>query len=152
MSNRLKLIITEIISATFIFLFIYTATSKLIDRGSFAYVLNRSPLLEKFSNFISWTVPSVEIVIAGLLIIPKFRRLGLLLSSSLMILFTLYITYMLTVTSELPCSCGGVLNKLNWHEHLAFNICFTGLALMGWRFSKLNKDFIAINRISRTPV
>ena len=152
MSNRLKLIFSEIISATFIFLFVYTAVLKMIDRESFAYVLSRSSLLGKFSSFVSWTIPSVEIVISLLLIIPNFRRLGLLFSTLLMSLFTLYIAYMLMFTSHLPCSCGGVLNNLGWKEHLLFNICFTGFAFIGWRFSKTNKDFIAINRISRTPV
>jgi hypothetical protein len=74
MSNRLKLNISEIISATF-FLFVYTAVSKMIDRELLANVLNRSPL-----------------------------------------------------------------------------VFLTGLAFIGWKFSKINKDFIAINRISRTPV
>src|SRR5688572_25545563 len=152
MSNRLKFIFTEIISATFIFIFVYTAVSKIISHDSFAYVLRRSPLLGEFSNFVSWVIPAMEIMISLLFIIPKFRRTGLSLSASLMSLFTLYIGYMLLFTPELPCSCGGVMNSLGWQEHLVFNICLTGLAFIGWRFSKTNKDFIAINRISRTPV
>jgi hypothetical protein len=97
-------------------------------------------------------IPSVEIGISLLLVIPNLRKPGLLFSASLMSLFTLYIAYMLLFTPELPCSCGGILNSLGWKEHLIFNLCFTTLAFMGWRFSKMNKDFIAINRISRTPV
>jgi hypothetical protein len=59
---------------------------------------------------------------------------------------------MLLFTPKLPCSCGGVLKNLSWKEHLMFNFCFTAIAFIGWRFSKKNKDFIAINRLSRTPV
>ena len=152
MSNRLKFIFCEIISATFIFLFVYTAVSKIIFRESFAYVLSRSPLVGELSNFISWMIPSAEISISCLLLIPNFRRLGFLFAALLMTLFTLYIAYMLLFTPELPCSCGGVLKNLDWPEHLLFNICFAVVAFIGWRFSKANKDFIAINRISRTPV
>jgi len=152
MSNRLKIIFSEIISAILIFLFVYTAVLKIIDRESFAYVLSRSPLIGEFSNFVSWTIPSAAILISGSLLIPNFRRTGLLFSTLLMSLFTFYMTYMLSFTPELPCSCGGILKNLNWQEHLLFNICFTVFAFIGWRFSKVNKDFIAINRISRTPV
>jgi len=152
MSNRLKLIISEIIYPIFIFLFVYTAVSKIIDHDSFVAVLSKSPLLGEFNNFISWTIPLVEIAISLLLFIPNFRRIGLLLSALLMSLFTLYIAYMLLFTPALPCSCGGVLKNLGWKEHLVFNSCFTVLAFISWRFSKTNKDFIAINRISRTPV
>ena len=152
MSNRLKLIFSEIISATFIFLYVYTAVSKIISHDSFESVLSRSPLLSKFSSFVSWMIPSVEIGISLLLVIPNLRKPGLLFSASLMSLFTLYIAYMLLFTPELPCSCGGVLNSLGWKEHLVFNIFLTALAFIGWTFSKTNKDFIAINRISRTPV
>lgn len=152
MSNRLKLIFSEIISALFIFLFVYTAVSKIIFRGSFAYVLSRSPLIGELSDFVSWAIPIVEIGISLLLIFPNFRRLGLLFAALLMSLFTLYIAYMLIFTPELPCSCGGVLKNLDWPEHLLFNICFTVIAFVGRGFSKINKDFIAINRISRTPV
>jgi hypothetical protein len=152
MPNQLKLIVSEIVSTIFIFLFIYTAVSKIISHDSFAAVLDRSPLLGEFSNFISWMIPLTEIFVSLLLIVPNLRRVGLLFSATLMSLFTLYIAYLLLFASGLPCSCGGVLNSLGWKEHLVFNICFTVLAFIGWRSSKKNKDFIAINRISRTPV
>ncbi|HZH70563.1 MAG TPA: MauE/DoxX family redox-associated membrane protein [Flavobacteriaceae bacterium] len=31
----------------------------------------------------------------------------------------------------MPCSCGGVLEQLGWTEHLAFNIGFMGLGVVG---------------------
>jgi len=46
----------------------------------------------------------------------------------------------------------GVMKNLDTKKQLEFNFCFTVLAFIDRRFSKLNKDFIAINRISRTPV
>src|SRR5690606_12191987 len=31
----------------------------------------------------------------------------------------------------IPCSCGGVLEKMGWTEHLVFNISFIVLAFVG---------------------
>jgi hypothetical protein len=47
---------------------------------------------------------------------------------SLMVMFTTYIICILTLSLYIPCSCGGVLEKLGWKEHLVFNIAFIILA------------------------
>ena len=31
---------------------------------------------------------------------------------------------------DIPCSCGGVLEKMSWNEHLIFNIAFVVLGLV----------------------
>jgi hypothetical protein len=80
------------------------------------------------------------------------RKYGLVTSTILMAIFTIYISYMLLFTSNLPCSCGGVLKQLNWSQHLVFNVIFLLLSIMALWLSNNNKIFIAINRNSRTPV
>jgi hypothetical protein len=35
--------------------------------------------------------------------------------------FTTYIILILNFSSFIPCSCGGILEKLGWTEHLIFN-------------------------------
>ena len=149
---KTKSLIAEIISALFILLFVYAAVSKLIDHQGFLHAIQDSPLLEPFTGVISWLVPLAEITISILLFTPKFRSIGLLCSMLLMGLFTLYISYMLLFIPHLPCSCGGALSGLTWTQHLAFNITFTILGLLGWIILKSNKDVIAINRTSRIPV
>ena len=38
--------------------------------------------------------------------------------------FTVYIYLILNYSDFVPCSCGGILEKLGWTEHLIFNgIC-----------------------------
>jgi hypothetical protein len=44
-------------------------------------------------------------------------------------MFTFYIVIILNFSSFIPCSCGGILEKLGWREHLIFNIFFLFLAL-----------------------
>jgi hypothetical protein len=142
----------EIAAGLLMILFLYTAISKLLMLDAFRSVLSRSPLLGDISNLIAWFIPLTEIAIAILLFIPSSRKLAFLFSTVLLTIFSLYITYMLIFSRDLPCSCGGVLNGLGWKPHLVFNCCFIAIALAGWRLAKPHKDFIAINRLSRTPV
>jgi hypothetical protein len=147
MTDKLKSLLSEIIPALLIFLFVYAAISKLANHNQFIYVLSKSPLIGQFTALISWIVPVVELLISLLLFRPGWRRFGLSMSMLLMSAFTLYIGYMLLFTPQLPCSCGGIIQQLSWREHLLFNILFTVLAYMGFRFTKQSKVFIAINRL-----
>lgn len=120
--------IIEIIAAVFILLFVYTATSKLLSHQTFLINLKKSPLIGFASSFLGWTIPVTEIIIAVLLFVPRYRRTGLLFSFGLMTVFTLYIAYMLMTSSHLPCSCGGVISKLTWQQHLWLNVFLTLIA------------------------
>lgn len=139
MSRKL---IAEIIGGLFILLFLYTALSKLSEISVFRLILRSSPLIAGYANIISIFIPASEILISVLLFIPGTRRWGLYASFVLMLVFTLYLSYMITFTPELPCSCGGAISKMSWKQHLLFNIAFTLLALAGiW----LNRERQRIN-------
>jgi len=87
-----------------------------------------SPLLKDYMEIVALLIPAVEIVIAGMLLYHRTRRLGLYASFMLMLLFTAYIIIILNYASYVPCSCGGIINKLGWEGHLWFNSLFTVLA------------------------
>lgn len=124
-------IIVEIISALLILLFVYTATSKLLEIEKFQATLSKSPLIGPNAVFVSWLLPITELVVAFLLFIPKSKSYGLYASAGLMTVFTVYLGYMLASASKLPCSCGGVLKNMTWTQHLLFNIFFTLLSVWG---------------------
>jgi len=147
-----KTIAIDIISALFILLFVYTATSKLFEHQSFRAVLSLSPLIGSKAETLSWILPMLELFTAALLFIPSYRKYGFVSSFILMLLFTIYVAYMILFAANLPCSCGGVISAMTWSQHLVFNIFFTALAFISWRYSIRNKLFIAIDRKSRTPV
>jgi hypothetical protein len=123
--------IVEIICALYIILFIYTGLNKMIDIDKFKFEMGRSPFIQNMAGFIVYMLPAGEMLLALLLIIKRTRLLGLYLSFALMALFTGYIWLMLNYAHDLPCSCGGIISKLSWHEHLVFNSVFTGLAMIG---------------------
>ena len=131
LSVRTQSVIIEFISMLYIMMFVYAAASKLLDFKNFQVQLGQSPLLSAFAGMISWVVPIAELFIALLLIFPKYRLVGLFSAFSLMALFTTYITIILNFSTFIPCSCGGILEKMGWTEHLIFNIVFVVLAFIG---------------------
>lgn len=133
MSRKL---VAEIIGGLFILLFLYTALSKLSEIALFRLVLRSSPLISDYANLVSILIPVSEILVSLLLFIPGTRRRGLYAAFLLMLIFTLYLAYMLSFTEQLPCSCGGVISRLSWKQHLVFNIAFTLLAIAGIRLSR----------------
>ena len=146
MPARFNHTIPSVIAALFIFLFLYTALNKFTGHERFESVLHSSPLLKNASVILSWLIPITELVITLLLFIPASRQTGLFYSFLLMSLFTAYIAYMVSTSSQLPCSCGGILQQLSWQQHLVLNIVLTLLAGAGYKLEKTNKRFIAINR------
>jgi uncharacterized membrane protein YphA (DoxX/SURF4 family) len=111
-------------------LFVYAATSKLLDYQNFTIQLGQSPLLSPFAGILAWAVPGLELVISLFLLLPKYRLAALFASFSLMAMFTAYIYIILNYSAFIPCSCGGVLEKMTWDQHLLFNIAFIILAAL----------------------
>ncbi len=121
----------EIICFMFVVLFTYAAANKLVDYQKFSVQIGLSPLLTGFQDFIPWMVISIELLVSALLLFPRYRLYALFASFSLMTMFTAYIGAILKFSSFVPCSCGGVLEKLGWTEHLIFNSVFVFLGLTG---------------------
>lgn len=130
-SAAIKKGILEVICLLYILLFVYAAVSKILDFENFQVQLGQSPLLSAFAGWVSWGVPVVELLICTLIIIPKFRLIGLLATYSLMVMFTAYIFIVLHYSDFVPCSCGGILEKMSWTQHLVFNTVFVILAAAG---------------------
>lgn len=128
-SQRHKYIFVEVVCFLYILLFVYAAGSKFLDFQNFQTQLGQSPLLSAFAVYVSFGVLLLEIVISILLGIPKLRLPALSLAVGLMTMFTAYIIIILNYSSFIPCSCGGILEKLGWHEHLVFNCVFILLGI-----------------------
>lgn len=127
--KTIKLI--DVIVFLFVLLFIYAAASKLMEFDAFEAQLGKSPLILEYSKWLVYLVPSIEILISIALLVPTLQLPALYASFSLMFLFSAYIAFMLIFSPYIPCSCGGILSKMGWTEHLIFNIAFTLLAVLG---------------------
>lgn len=129
-SCKTRNIIIEAITYLYIILFVYAGVSKLIEFQNFQAQLGQSPLLSAFAVPVSYAVIITEFAIALGLSIRTLRLASLYASFCLMVLFTAYIIIILNYSSYVPCSCGGILEKMGWTEHLIFNICFALLAFI----------------------
>ncbi|MCK7559346.1 hypothetical protein MKQ70_32025 [Chitinophaga sedimenti] len=105
---------------------------KLADHTRFANTIAYQKNIATFSEIIAWAIPLIELAIALLLFIPRFRRVGLLAGGALMSFFTIYVGVSLLSGEELPCSCGGVISQMNWTEHFFFNLFFSVSAILSW--------------------
>ena len=131
MKSKTKSILIETISLLLVVLFVYAAASKLMDFSNFQRQLGESPIIRGYANIVAWGIPTLEIIIAFLLVIPKFRLLGLYTSLLLLVMFTAYLFIILNFSDDIPCSCGGILNKMGWKAHIYFNLVFIAITAIG---------------------
>jgi hypothetical protein len=126
--------IVEIISNLLVLLFMYAAVSKLLDYQTFKVQLSKSPFITQFAGITAWALPIGEILVAVALTFKATRLVGLYASLFLMTMFTAYIYAMLNYSYYIPCSCGGVLSKMTWGQHLWFNLFFVAISIIGILF------------------
>ncbi len=114
----------------YILLFFYASISKVLDFENFQIQIGQSPLLSALTGIISYSVIIIEIVVAIFLSFRQTRLFALYISLFLMSAFTAYIIIILNYSPFIPCSCGGVLEKMTWTEHLIFNVIAMIMAII----------------------
>jgi len=125
-------IIIEIISSLLILLFLYASVSKWLAFKVFIGEMNNQPLPNWMTPYLVWGIPVIEVIIAIGLIFERTRIPALYASLVLMSAFTIYtIVILLHTFKYIPCSCGGVIRKLTWPQHLFFNLFFVGISILG---------------------
>lgn len=127
-----KKIIIEVISSLLILLFLYASVSKWLAFKSFIGDMNNQPFPNWMTPWLVWSIPSIEVLIVVLLIFERSRLPGLYASLGLMLAFTIYtVAVLLHAFAYIPCSCGGVIKKLTWSQHLVLNLFFVGISIAG---------------------
>lgn len=137
LNRKIYRYIPNVVAVLYILLFVYSATSKFLDFENFQVQLGQSPIITAYADWVSWGIPILELFIALLLVVPKYMVLALYASFSLMTMFTTYIIIILNFSDFIPCSCGGVLEKLSWTDHIFFNLVFIAIAVMGIQFTEM---------------
>jgi putative oxidoreductase len=132
-----KTMVVDLISCLYICLFLYTGLFKLVNNADFRTTLLHHHLLWRYAGLISIVIPTVELLIASALLLPFYtqatllRKWGLRTGTALMAVFSIYVAGMLIFSRhDLPCSCGGIIQQMNWHQHLYFNIAVTALGIL----------------------
>ena len=102
-----------------------------MEINTFKEQMASSPLLESVAGFMAWALPIGEILLSIVLFIPAWRVKGLYISGILMTLFTIYVIVILSMDSQLSCSCGGIIEDLSPRQHLLFNSACILLSVLG---------------------
>ena len=125
-------ILLEVIVSLLVLLFLYASISKLLDFRTFIKEMNNQPLPNSWTPFLVWFIPCCEITLSLALIFERTRLSGFYGSLVLMGGFSGYtIIILLHAFSYIPCSCGGIIKRLTWRQHLVLNLFFTGLSIVG---------------------
>lgn len=141
LSKRAKEVVAFIITSICIFLFLTAGYSKFIEHEKFEFGLANVALIGSSAKIISWAVPSIEITISLLLIIPKTNIAGLYAFTGTMVVFTIYILSMFLWAKELPCNCSLIIKNLSWAGHVWFNLIIIGLSILAIKINKSNLKF-----------
>jgi hypothetical protein len=111
--------------------FLYAAIMKGMDFAVFVTDMKKSPLLEPYNTVIlAVIVLSVEVTTAVLLTFKKTEGFALYLSFFIMLIFSLYLSVLYFNYENAPCSCGGILGRMSYPIHIAFNFSLTVLSLL----------------------
>jgi len=146
-SSRMKKpVIIEICVFLFILLYTYTAISKFLDYQKFVFQMGLAPvpLMKLLAPVLGWLVPSVESILVVWLCLGLFKQelllWPLIFSVLLLFAFEVYITAMILTGLHLPCTCGGIISKMSWRQHLLFNIAFIILGIVALYQYKLSNS------------
>jgi putative oxidoreductase len=122
----------DLISFFLILMFSYATASKLIDFRSFRMQMLVQPVPNWSVVYLITLIPLTEIIAIVFLLFKKTKTAGFYTSAFLMLLFSVYVGLAMTgAFGSIPCSCGGVIGKLNWQQHFAFNLIFLSLSIYG---------------------
>lgn len=139
-------VLLECISALLILLFVYASLSKFLDFKTFYREMDNQPLPNSWTPVLVWVIPCTEIAISVSLIFERTRLLGLYGALVVMGLFTIYTGIILMhFFPYVPCSCGGVIKRLTWTQHLILNLFFVAISIVAVIFQtrkRFNQIFI----------
>ncbi|WP_286770080.1 MauE/DoxX family redox-associated membrane protein [Sphingobacterium sp. 40-24] len=130
--RKRKQIAFNIVIALLLLLWVPVSIDKIIDFASFKDGILKQPFSNDLGYVLIYTLPALELLIAFALVSEKFRRIGLILSTLLMAVFTGYIgVALLGAWEKLPCGCGSVISGMTWIQHFFFNLFFLALSISG---------------------
>lgn len=122
--------------------FLYAAIDKLRNHDAFRVQVGKSPILTGYEDFIAWSIPAIEILIALLMVPLGSRQVGLCAFFTLMLTFAGYIVMLIMDGSLVPCGCNALTEDLSLEAHIVMNVCFCAVAALALFLSPPEDFFI----------
>lgn len=125
------------LSLPLVMLWGYTSIDKFINWQESHRAFLNQPFPNQWAVWLSYSVPTLEMLLVILLIFPQCRWWGFLGSLLVLTSFTVYVGMVwIGVFQQVPCNCAGLINLLNWEGHLILNFGFLGIATAGLWYTK----------------
>ncbi|MEP0713605.1 MauE/DoxX family redox-associated membrane protein [Algoriphagus sp.] len=119
-------------SVLLILLWTYTGLDKLIRFETSRKAFHNQTFPAELAEILAYAVPSIELLIALLLLFSVCRWWGYLSSILLLTVFTTYVGLIwVGAFPRVPCNCAGILESLGWAEHFWMNLGFIGVGILG---------------------
>ncbi|WP_353151561.1 MauE/DoxX family redox-associated membrane protein [Chryseobacterium sp.] len=128
---RIKNIISELIIFILILVWAYTFASKIFDFDTFNRQIKGAYLLSAGGSVLPYILQAVHLGIVILLLNKSWRRLALITSLFVLIIYTAYLIYILKYAPSIPCSCIAVFRGMNWQDQLYFNFIALIINIIG---------------------
>jgi hypothetical protein len=117
-----------------ILIWTYTGLEKLIRFDQSRKAFLNQPMPNWLEEYLAYTIPAIEVLIALLLLFSITRWWGYLGS---VLLLTVFITYVgliwVGAFPRVPCNCAGIIESLGWAEHFVLNLGLIGISILGLR-------------------
>ncbi|REC50447.1 hypothetical protein DRF62_19165 [Chryseobacterium piscium] len=122
--------IISFIIYSFLLLFLsYVFANKALDISAFQSNIFKTGLYSvSITKILSYFVLLVESI--GIILLIVNKKAGLLYTLIMLIIFTIYISFLNFTSRYEVCGCGGVLNGLSYMAHFIINICLIILSFI----------------------
>lgn len=136
-----KISFSDIITWLFILLWGYTGLDKLFNYSETVVQLSKSPMIGSMGSIVGIALPVIELMLVVMLLVDRTKPIAIYLSLSMMVTFTTYLIILTRFSYYIPCACGGIFGKgliiygkvflkLDWQQHIYFNLVFVILGLL----------------------
>ena len=120
-----------IITVFFVILLSYALIIKAGTFGNFRTQLEQVPGIQQFGKILAYSIIILQSLTIFLLCYQRSRLWGLWITFVMVTVFTGYIGFILLDSSNLPCTCIGLFEKMTWKDNLVLNIGLMITALTG---------------------
>ncbi|PZX57607.1 hypothetical protein LV84_01735 [Algoriphagus ratkowskyi] len=125
-------------STLLILLWGYTGLDKFIRWEDSRKAFHNQTFPAELAEILVYAVPTIELMIAMLLLFSFSRWWGFLASTLLLAVFTTYVGLIwVGAFPRVPCNCAGILETLGWEAHFFLNLGFILVSSFGLWFEKI---------------
>lgn len=113
-------------------LFLSTGLGKVIYHKVFTIQMAKQPLPYWSKPILVYLLPFIELSISLLVVFVRTRLLGFILSSILLIAYTVYayLAY-IEIYGYVICACGKIFQGMNWRDHFYLNALLSLISISG---------------------